>query len=104
MPVMLYQPYKIGDFSRLAFNKGLAVVVVGAPGDARDLAQSSLLHFRGARDEGFTERIDAIGEIADTLSLKFKLHPAIEIVQRWRGVCTSVGEESGKLRRKKRKK
>ena len=31
MPVMLYQPYKIGDFSRLAFNKGLAVVGVGAP-------------------------------------------------------------------------
>ena len=31
MPVMLYQPYKIGDFSRLAFNRGLAVVVVGAP-------------------------------------------------------------------------
>jgi len=31
MPVMLYQPYKIGDFSRLAFNRKLAVVVVGAP-------------------------------------------------------------------------
>eukprot|EP00959_Pyramimonas_sp_CCMP1952_P455545 9471722-Pyramimonas_sp.AAC.1 len=31
MPVMLYQPYKIGDFSRLAFERGLAVVVVGSP-------------------------------------------------------------------------
>jgi serine palmitoyltransferase len=31
IPVMLYQPYKIGDFSRLAFNRRLAVVVVGAP-------------------------------------------------------------------------
>jgi hypothetical protein len=30
-PLPLSQPYKIGDFSRLAFERKLAVVVVGAP-------------------------------------------------------------------------
>ena len=39
MPVMLYQPYKIGDFSRLAFNKGLKCGGGWGAGDAGDVAR-----------------------------------------------------------------
>jgi serine palmitoyltransferase len=75
MPVMLYQPYKIGDFSRLAFNKGLAVVVVGAPATPVTLPRVRFCISAAHETKDLQNALDSISEIADTLSLKFKLHP-----------------------------
>mmetsp|Transcript_15376 Transcript_15376/g.37231 ORF Transcript_15376/g.37231 Transcript_15376/m.37231 type:complete len:997 (+) Transcript_15376:181-3171(+) len=75
MPVMLYQPYKIGDFSRLAFNRRLAVVVVGAPATPVTLARVRFCVSAAHSREDLADALSAISDIADELSLKFKLQP-----------------------------
>lgn len=75
MPVMLYQPYKIGDFSRLAFNRRLAVVVVGAPATPVTLPRVRFCVSAAHSREDLADALVAISDIADELSLKFKLAP-----------------------------
>ena len=102
MPVMLYQPYKIGDFSRLAFNKGLAVVVVGAPATPVTLPRVRFCISAAHETKDLQNALDAISEIADTLSLKFKLHPPSKLFND--GGCFKRWRRKRKLRREKRKK
>ncbi len=75
MPVMLYQPYKIGDFSRLAFNRKLAVVVVGAPATPVTYPRVRFCVSAAHSREDLADALVAIGEIADELQIKFKLYP-----------------------------
>ena len=75
MPVMLYQPYKIGDFSRLAFNRKLAVVVVGAPATPVTYPRVRFCVSAAHSREDLADALVAIGDIADELQIKFKLHP-----------------------------
>jgi|UniRef100_A0A7S0KN70 serine palmitoyltransferase len=75
MPVMLYQPYKIGDFSRLAFNRGLAVVVVGSPATPVTLPRVRFCISAAHKREDLENALHVISDIADELSLKFKQYP-----------------------------
>lgn len=75
MPVMLYQPYKIGDFSRLAFNRGLAVVVVGSPATPITLPRVRFCISAAHKREDLENALHVISDIADELSLKFKQYP-----------------------------
>ena len=75
MPVMLYQPYKIGDFSRLAFNRKLAVVVVGAPATPVTYPRVRFCVSAAHSREDLADALAAIGDIADELQMKFKLYP-----------------------------
>ena len=75
MPVMLYQPYKIGDFSRLAFNRKLAVVVVGAPATPVTYPRVRFCVSAAHSREDLADALVAIGEIADALQIKFKRFP-----------------------------
>jgi serine palmitoyltransferase len=75
MPVMLYQPYKIGDFSRLAFNRKLAVVVVGAPATPVTYPRVRFCVSAAHSREDLADALAAIGDIADELQIKFKLYP-----------------------------
>jgi len=76
MPVMLYQPYKIGDFSRLAFNRGLAVVVVGSPATPVTLPRVRFCISAAHKKDDLENALHVISEIADELCLKFKKFPA----------------------------
>ena len=75
MPVMLYQPYKIGDFSRLAFNRKLAVVVVGAPATPVTYPRVRFCVSAAHSREDLADALAAIGDIADELQIKFRLYP-----------------------------
>ncbi|KAK3259831.1 Serine palmitoyltransferase 1 [Cymbomonas tetramitiformis] len=75
MPVMLYQPFKIGDFARLAFEKNIAVVVVGAPAVSILLPRVRFCLSAAHTREDMEMALKAISEIADTMSLRFKIHP-----------------------------
>ena len=75
MPVMLYQPYKIGDFSRLAFNRKLAVVVVGAPATPVNYPRIRFCVSAAHSREDLADALAAISDIADELSIKFKVAP-----------------------------
>ena len=74
MPVMLYQPYKIGDFSRLAFNRKLAVVVVGAPATPVTYPRVRFCVSAAHSREDLADALAAIGDIADELQIKFELY------------------------------
>jgi serine palmitoyltransferase len=76
MPVMLYQPYKIGDFSRMAFNRGLAVVVVGSPATPLTLPRVRFCISAAHKRSDLENALHVISEIADELCLKFKKYPA----------------------------
>ena len=76
MPVMLYQPYKIGDFSRLAFNRGLAVVVVGSPATPITLPRVRFCISAAHKRADLENALHVISDIADELCLKFKKYPA----------------------------
>ena len=75
MPVMLYQPYKIGDFSRLAFNRKLAVVVVGAPATPVTYPRVRFCVSAAHSREDLADALAAIGDIADELQIKFRKYP-----------------------------
>ena len=75
MPVMLCQPYKIGDFSRLAFNRKLAVVVVGAPATPVNYPRIRFCVSAAHSREDLADALAAISDIADELSIKFKVAP-----------------------------
>ena len=102
MPVMLYQPYKIGDFSRLAFNKGLAVVVVGAPATPVTLPRVRFCISAAHETKDLQNALDAISEIAETLSLKFKLHPPSKLFGD--GGCLQALERKAEIASEKAKK
>lgn len=75
MPVMLYQPYKIGDFSRLAFEKGLAVVVVGAPAVPLYLARVRFCISAAHSRADLEAALASVASVADQLCLRFQKCP-----------------------------
>ena len=75
MPVMLYQPYKIGDFSRLAFERNLAVVVVGAPAVPLFYPRVRFCISAAHSRADLTMALQAVAEVADLLSLRFQKAP-----------------------------
>ena len=75
MPVMLYQPYKIGDFSRLAFNRKLAVVVVGAPATPVTYPRVRFCVSAAHSKSDLADALRAIDEIAEEMQIKFKINP-----------------------------
>jgi len=75
MPVMLYQPYKIGDFSRLAFEKGLAVVVVGAPAVPLYLARVRFCISAAHSRADLEAALASVASVADQLCLRFEKCP-----------------------------
>lgn len=75
MPVMLYQPYKIGDFSRLAFNRGLAVVVVGSPATPITQPRVRFCISAAHKRDDLEKALHDISDISDELRLKFKKYP-----------------------------
>ena len=98
MPVMLYQPYKIGDFSRLAFNRRLATVVVGAPATPVKYPRVRFCVSAAHSREDLADALAAISDISDELSIKFKLTPpnkwfpgSLEVIER--------KEHGGRVRR-----
>ena len=73
---MLYQPYKIGDFSRLAFNRGLAVVVVGSPATPVTLPRVRFCISAAHKKKDLENALHKILNSTDELCLKFKKFPA----------------------------
>jgi len=78
MPVMLYQPYKISDFSRLAFERKLAVVVVGYPATPLFYPRVRFCISAAHSRADLQMALDAVSEIADILCLRFKRAPALK--------------------------
>ena len=106
MPVMLYQPYKIGDFSRLAFNRKLAVVVVGAPATPVNYPRVRFCVSAAHSREDLADALVALGEIADELQIKFKHFPPAKSFRIFGGTTGSLSdvekkEHHEKVRRKK---
>ena len=73
MPVMLYQPHKIGDFSRLAFNRKLAVVA-GAPATPVTYPRVRFCVSAAHSKSDLADALRAIDEIAEEMQIKFKIN------------------------------
>ena len=71
IPVMLYNPTKIGAFSRECFRRGLAVVVVGFPAVPILMSRVRFCISAGHTREQLENALKEIDEIADTLKLRY---------------------------------
>jgi serine palmitoyltransferase len=98
MPVMLYQPYKIGDFSRLAFEKGLAVVVVGSPAVPLFLPRVRFCLSAAHSREELVDALDKVAEVADELSLRFERKSGRAPFYSSGGTMTAIDQGKNKLR------
>jgi len=72
IPVMLYTPTAIADFSRLAFKRGLAVVTVGAPAVPLMYGRIRFCISAAHKHEDLVNALNIIDEIGDELRLKFR--------------------------------
>mmetsp|Transcript_34541 Transcript_34541/g.58505 ORF Transcript_34541/g.58505 Transcript_34541/m.58505 type:complete len:1364 (+) Transcript_34541:123-4214(+) len=72
IPVMLYGPYKIGDFSRMCFNRGLAVVSVGAPAVPLYESRARFCISAAHKKEDLKWALDIISQVGDEIGLKYK--------------------------------
>lgn len=72
MPVMLYNPTKIGAFSRECLKRGLAVVVVGFPAVPILASRARFCISAGHTREDLDRALKEIDEIADILKLRYK--------------------------------
>ena len=84
MPVMLYQPYKIGDFSRLAFNRKLAVVVVGAPATPVTYPRVRFCVSAAHSREDLADALAPSATSPDEMQIKFKTSAREKRALRWR--------------------
>ncbi len=71
VPMMLYNPGHIGRFSRLAFERGLAVVTVGAPAVPYHRGRVRFCISASHTRQDLKEALEAISEIGDELKIKF---------------------------------
>jgi len=72
VPLMLYYPAKIAAFSREAFERGLAVVVVGYPATPVTEARTRFCISAGHTREDLDWAVKQIDEIGDRLLLKYE--------------------------------
>jgi len=72
IPLMLYYPAKIAAFSREAFERGLAVVVVGYPATPLLLSRTRFCISAGHTKEDLEWALREIDEIGDKLKLKYE--------------------------------
>eukprot|EP01139_Manchomonas_bermudensis_P005704 Amastigsp_a175585_179.p1 type:complete len:490 gc:universal Amastigsp_a175585_179:32-1501(+) len=71
VPLMLYHPAKIPAFSRLALERGLAVVVVGYPATPIILSRTRFCVSAAHTREDIDRALEAISEIGDIMRLKY---------------------------------
>jgi serine palmitoyltransferase len=71
MPVMLYNPTKIGAFSRECFKRGLAVVVVGFPAVPILQSRARFCISAGHTREQLDRALAEIDEVVDILKLRY---------------------------------
>jgi len=71
IPLMLYYPAKISAFSREAFERGIAVVVVGYPATPLLLSRTRFCVSAGHTREDLDWALKEIDEIGDRLMLKY---------------------------------
>jgi serine palmitoyltransferase len=71
MPVLLYNPTKIGAFSRECLKRGLAVVCVGFPATPLIESRARFCISAGHTKENLDYALEQIDEIADLLKLKY---------------------------------
>jgi serine palmitoyltransferase len=76
MPVMLYSPVRIPTFSRKAFTRGLAVVVVAAPATPPLLSRVRFCLSAAHSREDLVDALQKIDEIAEELKIKFNKYPS----------------------------
>jgi len=72
IPVMLYNPSKIGDFSRFAFREGLAIVSVGAPAVPLYYGRARFCISAAHSREDLEDALVKIDRISDKLCLKYR--------------------------------
>mmetsp|Transcript_1619 Transcript_1619/g.2410 ORF Transcript_1619/g.2410 Transcript_1619/m.2410 type:complete len:1177 (-) Transcript_1619:132-3662(-) len=72
IPVMLYTPSKIGDFSRLAFRRNLAVVTVGAPAVPLMYGRVRFCISAAHSQADLEDALLKIEDIADELKLRYR--------------------------------
>jgi len=72
IPVMLYTPTKIGDFSRYCFRRGLAVVTVGAPAVPLMYGRVRFCISAAHKKEDLVRALEIISEIGDELQVKYR--------------------------------
>lgn len=71
MPIMLYNPTKIGAFSRECLKRGLAVVVVGFPAVPILMSRARFCISAGHTRQDLDRALVEIDEIADILKLRY---------------------------------
>lgn len=71
VPVMLYNPTKIGAFSRESLKRGLAVVVVGFPAVPILMSRARFCISAGHTREDLDRAIREIDEIADVVHIRY---------------------------------
>jgi len=72
IPLMLYYPAKISCFSREAFERGIAVVVVGYPATPLLMSRTRFCISAGHTREDLDWALKQIDEIGDRLLLKYQ--------------------------------
>jgi serine palmitoyltransferase len=71
IPVMLYNPTKIGAFSRECFKRGLAVVVVGFPAVPILMSRARFCISAGHTRADLDRALREIDEIADIVKIRY---------------------------------
>jgi serine palmitoyltransferase len=71
MPVMLYNPCKISNFSRECFKRGLAVVVVGFPAVPILMSRARFCISAGHTREDLDFALEELDAIADICNLRY---------------------------------
>uniref|UniRef100_A0A7S3Z7V4 serine C-palmitoyltransferase n=1 Tax=Lotharella globosa TaxID=91324 RepID=A0A7S3Z7V4_9EUKA len=99
IPVMLYTPTKIGDFSRMAFKRGLAVVTVGAPAVPLMYGRIRFCISAAHKHEDLVNALKIIDELGDELHLKYRAKHMPN--PRFPGTLDSTEEEREKEAKKR---
>ena len=71
IPLMLYNPPKIAEFSRECLKRGLGVVVVGFPATELVLSRARFCVSAGHTKETLDEALEKIEEVCDVLQLRY---------------------------------
>jgi len=74
IPVMIYNPAKIAQFSRECFKRGLAMVVVGFPATPIITSRSRVCVSAAHTKEQLDYALDKIKEVTDLLQMNYKKH------------------------------
>jgi len=73
IPVMIYHPTKIAAFSRLCFDRGVAVVVAGFPATELIMARTRICVSAGHTREDIDRAIEVIREVSKILNIRYAL-------------------------------